>query len=152
VLIAGKVIATGTNDGRVFVWDVQDGRKVSEVVLDGEMQGRISCLNWIGEEGLRTGESGEGKRELDVEFEVERYLPRVKAVGRKFVKIRCIVDFSDTMKLSHDLFGDGENGSGRAGKEQAVNMVFVGSESGHLELRHSSFISKLTAVSLEPSL
>ena len=56
------------------------------------------------------------------------------------------------MKLSHDLFGDGENGNGRAGKTQAVNMVFVGSESGHLELRYPFSISNLTAVYLEPSL
>jgi hypothetical protein len=87
-LIVGKVIASGLSDGSVFVWDVQDGRKVREVVLEGQRQGRISCLNWIGE---GEGERDPGLRELDVDFEVERYLPRVKAVGRKSARYETLL-------------------------------------------------------------
>lgn len=89
-LIVGKVIASGLSDGSVFVWDVQDGRKVREVVLEGQRQGGISCLNWIGE-GDREGERDPGLRELDVDFEVERYLPRVKAVGRKSARYEMLL-------------------------------------------------------------
>ncbi len=46
----GKVIATGLDDGSVFVLDVQDGRKIHEVMLNSLPQGPISCLNWIGED------------------------------------------------------------------------------------------------------
>ena len=46
----GKVIATGLDDGSVYVWDVQDGRKVRQVMLNSLPQGPISCLNWIGED------------------------------------------------------------------------------------------------------
>jgi hypothetical protein len=56
------------------------------------------------------------------------------------------------VKLSHDLFGEGENGGGSTGKTQAVDMVFVGSESGHLELRSFPILKQLTSVSSEPSL
>jgi hypothetical protein len=47
-------------------------------------------LNWIGEDlevGGNSQERATGNRsqaeDLDVDFEVERYLPRVKAIARK---------------------------------------------------------------------
>jgi WD40 repeat protein len=46
----GKVVATGLDDGSVYVWDVQDGRKVRQVMLNSLPQGPISCLSWIGED------------------------------------------------------------------------------------------------------
>jgi WD40 repeat protein len=46
----GKTIATGLDDGSVYVWDVQDGRKIRQVMLNSSPQGPISCLNWIGED------------------------------------------------------------------------------------------------------
>lgn len=46
----GKVIATGMDDGSVYVWDVQDGRRIRQVMLCSVPQGPISCLNWIGED------------------------------------------------------------------------------------------------------
>jgi hypothetical protein len=44
------VIATGMDDGSVYVWDVQDGRRIRQVMLASVPQGPISCLNWIGED------------------------------------------------------------------------------------------------------
>jgi hypothetical protein len=86
----GKAIATGLDDGSVYVWDVQDARKTHQVMLNSLPQGPISCLNWIGEElGLRNNNldnRAPGRNpalELDVEFEVEQYLPRIKAIARK---------------------------------------------------------------------
>lgn len=46
----GKTIATGLDDGSVYVWDVQDGRKIRQVMLNSFPQGPISCLNWIAED------------------------------------------------------------------------------------------------------
>ena len=34
----------------MYVWDVQDGRKIRQVILSSVSQGPISCLNWIGED------------------------------------------------------------------------------------------------------
>src|SRR4051794_19193055 len=83
----GKEIATGLDDGSIYVWDVQDGRKIRQVMLNSTPQGPISCLNWIGEDQRSQIATSEKEKELDVEFEVERYLPRVKAIGRKFVPL-----------------------------------------------------------------
>lgn len=52
-------------------------------MLNSTPQGKISCLNWIGEDQRAQNAKEEKEKELDVEFEVERYLPRVKAIGRK---------------------------------------------------------------------
>jgi WD40 repeat protein len=49
-LTKGKTMATGLDDGSVYVWDVQDGRKIRQVMLNSLPQGPISCLNWIGED------------------------------------------------------------------------------------------------------
>ena len=38
------------DDGSVYVWDVQDGRRIRQVMLASVPQGPISCLNWIGED------------------------------------------------------------------------------------------------------
>jgi hypothetical protein len=72
------------------VWDVEDARKTHQVMLNSLPQGPISCLNWIGEDlevGMNSREWATGNRsqteDLDVDFEVERYLPRVKAIARK---------------------------------------------------------------------
>ena len=34
----------------MYVWDVQDGWRIRQVVLASVPQGPISCLNWIGED------------------------------------------------------------------------------------------------------
>jgi hypothetical protein len=72
------------------VWDVQEARKTHQVMLNSLPQGPISCLNWIGEElgfgnnKLDPGAPGRNQaQDLDVDFEVEQYLPRVKAIARK---------------------------------------------------------------------
>jgi hypothetical protein len=46
----GRCIATGLNDGSVYTWDVQDGRKIRQVMLDSQPQGSLSCLTWIAED------------------------------------------------------------------------------------------------------
>ena len=135
--LVGKEIATGLDDGSIYVWDVQDGRKIRQVMLNSSPQGPISCLNWIGEDQKSQIANSENQKELDVEFDVERYLPRVKAIGRKYLS-QVIVSKtgSDTIKLNDDSLGERRTLGGNAGKTQAVDMVFVGSESGHLELRY----------------
>jgi len=81
----GRILATGLDDGSIYVWDVQGGRKVRQVMLNFTLQGPISCLNWIGEDqGSAVGNPG-GRKDLDVEFEVESYLPLIKAISRKFL-------------------------------------------------------------------
>lgn len=72
------------------MWDVEDARKTHQVMLNSLPQGPISCLNWIGEDlevGRNSRDRAAGNRnqteDLDVDFEVERYLPRVKAIARK---------------------------------------------------------------------
>jgi WD40 repeat protein len=49
-LIIGKLLATGLDDGSVYVWDVQNGRQIRQVTLAALPQGPISCLSWIGED------------------------------------------------------------------------------------------------------
>lgn len=44
------MIATGLDDGSVYIWDVQDGRRIRKVMLNSTPQGPISCLTWKGED------------------------------------------------------------------------------------------------------
>src|ERR1700737_5022769 len=93
ILMEGKVIATGMDDGSVYVWDVQDGRKIRQVMLNSVPRGPISCLNWIGEDP-NSAFVGPKKvchtswliKDLDVDFDVTQYFPRVKAIGRKYLR------------------------------------------------------------------
>ena len=48
--LKGKVLATGLDDGSVYVWNMQDGYKVRQVTLETTPQGPISCLNWVTED------------------------------------------------------------------------------------------------------
>jgi hypothetical protein len=73
-----------------------------------------------------------------VDFDVTQFLPRVKAIGRKSVSGN-IVDNSDTIKLTDETLAERPATNGEARKVQAVDMVFIGSESGQLELRFLSY-------------
>jgi WD40 repeat protein len=50
VMMIGKVIATGTVDGEVYVWDVHDGKRLRRVKLAGGTASGVSCLTWVGED------------------------------------------------------------------------------------------------------
>ena len=107
-------------------------------MLNSSPQGNISCLNWIVEDQKSGQTASERDKELDVEFKVEKYLPRVKAIGRKYLNWRMMFNGSDIINLNDDPSGSGEDD----GKRQAVDMVFVGSQSGHLELRYISHLTQ----------
>ena len=75
------------------MWDVQDGRRIRQVMLNSLPQGPISCLNWIGEEPGATAPELIMviilldllmRKDLDVDFDPAQYLPHVKAIGRKY--------------------------------------------------------------------
>ena len=92
MLKSGKVIATGLDDGSVYVWDVQDGRQIRRVMLSSAPQGPISCLNWIGEDPSATPSDLVMvctipleliRKGLDVDFDPAQYLPRVKGIVRR---------------------------------------------------------------------
>jgi hypothetical protein len=71
-----------------------------------------------------------------VEFDIAKYLPRIKASGKKYGISRLFLIASNGVKLDAETLMDESLGDGEAGKSQAVDLVFVGSESGQLELRH----------------
>jgi WD40 repeat protein len=50
MLMGGKLLATGLDDGSVYLWDFQDGRRIRQAILASLPQGPISCLSWIGED------------------------------------------------------------------------------------------------------
>jgi hypothetical protein len=92
---------------------------------------------------------------LDVDFDVAQYMPRIKAIGRKYVFWENdFIDFSDTIKLSDEALAERPPLNGDAPKIQPVDMVFIGSETGHIELRYQSLLSSRpdNIVSLEHSL
>lgn len=72
-----------------------------------------------------------------MDFDVTQFLPRVKAIGRKSVPGN-FVDNSDAIKLTDETLTERPATNGEARKVQAVDMVFIGSESGQLELRFST--------------
>ena len=68
-----------------------------------------------------------------------QYLPRVKAFGRKYSALGNGLTRSDAIKLTDDTSAERSSLNGEFGAVQAVDMVFIGSETGQLELRYPHY-------------